>query len=182
VVSLALNVGDGVRSRVPRGHIACSQGEPFPAPLRFPRRPRLLDLVRVGFSAARPAREVPQPLCAEGAAALGPHRPHLLRAGCERVPRGGGGIRSAARRDARKGAGQGCVGGAAPARGVCTSVERLAWARSSSCPWDYNACAPRRSGWASDGAASGAGSRMPVEQVDYCGRLRKPLVEDTSRC
>jgi len=47
----------------------------------------------------------------------------------------------------------------------CTSVERLAWAKASGCPWVELACELRRSGRAPEGAAVGAGARLLVERV-----------------
>ena len=52
------------------------------------------------------------------------------------MPRGGGGLRTAARGDEKTGgAGEDYVEGVAQARGVCGSVERLAWAKASGCRW-----------------------------------------------
>jgi hypothetical protein len=47
----------------------------------------------------------------------------------------------------------------------CTSVERLAWAKASGCPWVELPCELRRSGRAPEGAAVGAGAWLRVERV-----------------
>ena len=51
-------------------------------------------------------------------------------------------------------------------REFCTSVERLAWAKASGCPWVQRTCALRRSGRAPGGAEVGAGARLPVGHGD----------------
>ena len=59
-------------------------------------------------------------------------------------------------------------------REFCTSVERLAWAKASGCPWVEQTCAVRRFGRATGGPAVGAGARVPVGREDLsmrrCGR------------
>jgi hypothetical protein len=44
----------------------------------------------------------------------------------------------------------------------CSSVERLAWAKASGCPWVARTCALRCCGWAPGGAAVDAGAWVPV--------------------
>ena len=59
-------------------------------------------------------------------------------------------------------------------RAFCTSVERLAWAKASGCPWVEETCAIRRFGRVSGGPSVGAGARVPVGREDLsmrrCGR------------
>ena len=50
----------------------------------------------------------------------------------------------------------------------CNSVERLAWARSSGCPWNELTCARVAEEGHLGGAGVGAGTRLPVERVDVC--------------
>jgi hypothetical protein len=47
-------------------------------------------------------------------------------------------------------------------REFCTSVERLAWAKASGCPWIALTSAQRCAGRASGGVKVGAGARLPV--------------------
>jgi hypothetical protein len=118
------------------------------------------------FAAARPAREVSRPLCAEGAAILAPHRSHLPRAGGERVPGGRGGLRPAARGVATGGAGEEFVGGDSPVQGVLHVRRAAGLGQGKRVPVEYVDLCACRSQRASGGSAVGVGSPLPVGFVD----------------
>ena len=56
----------------------------------------------------------------------------------------------------------------------CTSVERLAWAKASGCPWVERIC---RSGRTPAGAEVGEGERLPVGSDDMLGAARRGHLE-----